>query len=92
MNNLFINYELHDVDKNMQDLDKAIESLGNSTRLHTGCWYVNSPEDVGDAIKRVSQFLTDKDTLVICDSSNDETTWFNLEDNRAQRVRQNWKM
>lgn len=92
MNNLFISYELSDTEKNLEPVDKAIESLGNSTKLHSGCWYVNSPENVADAIKRISQFLTDEDTLIVSDSSNDETTWFNLEDNRAQRVRQNWKM
>ena len=80
------------MDENLETVDKAIESLGNSTKLHSNCWYVNSPENVGDAIKRISRFLTEEDTLVVSDTSNDETTWFNLEDKRAQRVRQNWKM
>jgi len=72
MNNLFISYQLDEAEKNLEQVDKAIASLGNSTKLHNGCWYVNSPENV--------------------DASNNETTWFNLEDKRAQRVRQNWKM
>jgi hypothetical protein len=92
MNNLFISYQLNESEKNLEQVDKAIESLGNSTKLHNNCWYVNSPENAADAIKRVSRFLTEEDTLVVSDASNNETTWFNLEDKRAQRVRQNWKM
>ncbi len=92
MNNLFISFELNDVEENIAPVEKAIESLGNSTKLHNSCWYVNSPENVDDAIKRISKFLKEKDTLIISDTSNDASTWFNLEEKRAQRIRQNWKM
>ena len=92
MNNLFISYALDNKEENIEHVDKAIESLGNSTKLHESCWYVNSPENADAAIKRISRFLTEKDTLIVSDTSNDETTWFNLEDKRAQRVRQNWNM
>lgn len=92
MNNLFISYELSDAEKNIESVDKAIESLGNSTKLHQTFWYVNSPENAEKAIKRISRFLSKDDKLVICDASNNETTWFNLDDKRSQRVRQNWKL
>ena len=92
MNNLFISYHLNAPEANQEKVDKAIEMLGNSTRLHPGCWYVNSQHSVDKAIKHMRQVLTEEDTLIIADTSNDESTWFNLEDKRAQRVRQNWKM
>ncbi len=92
MNNLFISFELNDIEDNITTVEKAIESLGNSTKLHNSCWYVNSPENVDDAIKRISKFLKKEDTLIISDTSNDASTWFNLEENRARRIRQNWEM
>ena len=92
MNNLFISYKLNDTALNLEPVDKAIASLGNSTKLHDTCWYVNSQQTANDAIKRISKNLTEKDVLVVSDTSNNETTWFNLEDKRAQRVRQNWKL
>lgn len=92
MNNLFISYKLNDTSLNLERLDKAIATLGNSTKLHDTCWYVNSPQTASEAIKRISPNLTDKDILIVSDTSNNESTWFNLEDKRAQRVRQNWKM
>jgi hypothetical protein len=92
MNNLFISYELNDSKENLENIDKAIQALGNSTKLHNSCWYVNSPENAENAIKHISRFLTDQDVLIVSDTSNDETTWFNLEEKLEQRVRQNWKM
>lgn len=92
MNNLFISYKLNDTSLNLERLDKTIASLGNSTKLHDTCWYVNSPQNASEAMKHISQNLTDKDILIVSDTSNNESTWFNLEDKRAQRVRQNWKM
>jgi len=92
MNNLFISYNINNKEVESETVDKAIEKLGNSTKIHSGFWYVNSEHSVDKAVKHVSHFLTDKDTLVIADTSNNESTWYNLEDSRAQRISQNWKM
>ena len=92
MNNLFITYHLNSADDKNESVDKAIEQLGNSTKLHPGSWYVNSQHSADKAVKHIRQFLSEDDTLIIADTSNDESTWFNLEDSRAQRVRQNWEM
>jgi len=53
---------------------------------------VNSPLSAQDAVKRISGLLTDSDVLVVADTTNDESVWFNLSESKARRVAQNWKM
>lgn len=90
-NNLFFSYELAESEQQAK-LDKAIQSLGNATPLTKQSWYVNSPLTAQDAVRKVSGLLTEKDTLIVADTSNNESVWFNLEEKKARRVTQNWKM
>lgn len=92
MNNLFISFQLNNPDTNNDTIEQFVASLGNSTNLFSGCWYVNSPLSASDAIKKISRLLSKEDVLVIADTNNNEGTWFNLEEKRAQRIRQNWRM
>jgi hypothetical protein len=91
-NNLFFTYELSPQRESKAALDQAIQNLGNATPLTDSSWYVNSPLKANDAIKRLSGLLTDEDSLVIADTTNDESAWFNLPDIKARRVNQNWRM
>ena len=91
-NNLFFSYELAEQEERKEKLDKAIQSMGNATPLTSSSWYVNSPLTAHEATRRLSGLLTDEDTLVIADTSNDQSSWFNLEEKKARRVTQNWKM
>ena len=89
--NLFIYYRLDQTNKQAK-VDRAIASLGNSTDLFPGLWYVNGTEDAQEALKRISSWMTDRDRLVVVDAANDICLWFNLDEKRAQRIRQNWRM
>ncbi|MGD8914935.1 MAG: hypothetical protein PVJ68_19700 [Candidatus Thiodiazotropha sp.] len=90
-NNLFISYELKNSEQDPTDLNKAIESLGNSTQLHETCWYVNSPKNATEAASLVGSFIEEDDILVVANTSTDSATWKNLEEKREIRVKQNWK-
>lgn len=90
MNNLFFSYEAKS--ENEDQISKAIESLGNSTKLHTSCWYVNSKASAEEALKVIARFLTEEDTLVISDTTNNTSAWFNIEEKREIRVKQNWRL
>jgi len=91
-NNLFFSVELSEPEDRQEKVNKAIQSLGNATPLTELSWYVNSPLSAQDAVKRISGLLTDSDVLVVADTTNDESVWFNLSESKARRVAQNWKM
>lgn len=88
--NLFIFYELNAA--NIADVERAVKSLGNSTPIFSGVWYVNGIENAEEAIKRISSWMTDKDHLLVVDSASDIALWYNLDEVTAQRIRQNWRM
>lgn len=90
MNNLFFSYEVKNNDESQ--ISKAIESLGNSTKLHSSCWYVNSKATADEALKAVARYLNEEDSLVISDTTNNTSAWFNVEEKREIRVKQNWGM
>ena len=92
MNNLFITYQLTEEGEHKDELEKAVASMGNSTQLHATCWYVNSEHDTAKAIKYLSGFLSKEDILIVVDTSNEKSVWFNLDEKRAQRITQNWIM
>jgi hypothetical protein len=89
--NLFIHYLL-DPKTSEASIVRAVSSLGNSTPIFPGLWYVNGIEDAKEALKRVSSWMTDKDRLVVVDAANNECLWFNMDEKLAQRIRQNWRM
>ncbi|MES9851117.1 MAG: hypothetical protein ABW170_04715 [Candidatus Thiodiazotropha sp. L084R] len=74
-NNLFISYELKSSEQDQDKINKAIQSLGNSTQLHTTCWYVNSPKNATEAASLVGSFFDDDDVLVVANTSTDSATW-----------------
>ncbi|MCU7923124.1 MAG: hypothetical protein KZQ88_10565 [Candidatus Thiodiazotropha sp. (ex Dulcina madagascariensis)] len=90
-NNLFITFELTDPEQNQSNVFKAIESLGNSTRLHTTCWYVNSPRSASEAAGHIGSVMSEEDILVVTDTSNDSATWHNLNEKQEVRIKQNWE-
>jgi hypothetical protein len=90
-NNLFITYELKNSDQDPTKLNKAIESLGNSTQLHEACWYVNSPKNATEAASLIGSFIEEDDILVVANTTTDSATWKNLEEKREIRIKQNWK-
>lgn len=92
MHNLFISYELADELKNGDLAKRACQSLGNSTNLLKGCWYINSPYNADDAIKRIGGAFGPEDKLVVANTFSDSCTWLGLSETEAQRIRQNWKM
>jgi predicted proteasome-type protease len=88
--NLFIQYNI--LAANEKVLINSIQKLGNVTRIDNGFWYVNSTVDANEAIKRLASWVTDKDRVMVIDASNNQVFWYNLDDVKAQRIRQNWTM
>ena len=88
--NLFIFYQL--TTNKEEPVLKSIQSLGNITRLGNGFWYVNGNTGAEEALKRISSWMTQQDSALVVDAANNEVFWYNLDDTRAQRIRQNWDM
>jgi len=91
-NNLIISYELVESSADQSELTKAIQDLGNCTKLHSTCWYVCSPHSASLAAKRLSAVLNKRDILIIADTTNDSSVWHNLTPTQSMRVRQNWRL
>lgn len=88
--NLFIFYQLNAA--NISDVERAVKSLGNTTPVFSGMWYVNASENAEEALKRISSWMTEKDHLLVVDSATNTALWYNLDETLAQRIRQNWHM
>ena len=90
-NNLFISYQLNNPETNQEAIAKAIDALGNSTQLHSTCWYVNSPKNASEAGNFLGRVLDKADVLIVTNTSNDSAIWHNLSDKQEIRIKQNWK-
>jgi hypothetical protein len=92
VNNLFVSYELVKSEQNEQQVKRACQSLGNSTPLLSGCWYINSPFNADEALKRIGGAFSPDDKLVIANTKTDSCSWLGIGEKEAQRINQNWKM
>lgn len=90
-NNLFVKYCLAD-DKNREQVEKAVQALGNSTPFSDGFWYINSPQNSQEALDSISRAVTKEDEVIVINTSNDSCTWLNIGEKEARRISQNWKM
>lgn len=92
MHNLFISYELTSPETNGERVKRACKALGNSTPLLSNCWYINSPYNADEALKRIGGAFAEGDKLIITNTKTDSCVWLGLGEKEAQRISQNWNM
>lgn len=92
MNNLFISYELANTEENAERVKKACQALGNSTPLLSGCWYINSPFNADEAVKRIGGAFSPEDKLIVANTKTDSCSWLGIGEKEVQRIKQNWQM
>jgi len=90
-NNIFIYFETDNNDR-QTDIESKIKSLGNTTHISNNLWYSNIEAESEILVKHLSSNLTDLDQLIIIDAQNNTSHWFNMEDKKARRITQHWKM
>ncbi len=90
-NNIFIFFETEDSQRK-ENISKRIKNLGNTTPVSDNFWYTNSEATSEQLVRHLSQDLTDMDQLLVVDAQNNQSHWFNMEDKKAVRLTQHWRM
>lgn len=90
-NNIFIHFEIDNKDR-QTDIENKIKSLGNTTPLSNNFWYSNIEAESEKLITHLAENLTDLDQLIVIDAQNNTSHWFNMDEKKARRITQHWKM
>lgn len=89
-NNLFISYDLNSTGQNYTAVAEAIKSLGAWAKVHKSVWYVNSNLSSDEAAQKVWASMDRNDNLIVIDASNNNANWYNMPDEVAGHIRDNW--
>lgn len=90
-NNIIVQLDTQD-DERALEVENRIKNLYNVTPLSANSWFLNVEYTSEQLVRHLADALTDSDTLVVIDASNDNISWFNIDDKRATRIQQHWKM
>lgn len=89
-NNLFISYDLIQPGQNYETVIAEIKKLGSWAKVHYSLWYVNSLLSVSDASKQVLAVMDRNDKLIVIDATNNNASWYNLDEQVSQFIREQW--
>jgi len=92
MNNLFISYDLNSPGQDYTSVIEKIQSLGSWGKIQKSHWYVNSNISAKDACNHVRSVMDANDSLIVIDSTNNDAYWFNVSDEVAKHIQNNWKV
>ena len=85
MNNLYVSY-CSETPKSTAIIGDAVQGLGDALQLHASLWYVRSGLSASEIAETIWPLMDPHDRLVVIDSSNDATAWFNIDETVAERV------
>lgn len=89
-NNLHISYDLNVPGQNYDAVIAKIKTLGAWAKIHKSFWYVNSHLTAQQAALEVWSVMDQSDTVYVADTTNNNASWFNLSDEVAEHIKQNW--
>lgn len=89
-NNLFISYDLLNPGQNYEAVQTAIKQLGSWAKVHLSLFYVNSAYTAEQAAKHVRTAMDTNDKLIVVDATNNTAYWYNLPQEVAQAIANNW--
>lgn len=90
-NNLFVTYDPIKT-KDYPAVHKAIQSLGGCAKVTESNWYVNSTytASASQAVDIVRKAMDADDKLIVVDASNNVASWYNLSDEVAPYIKDQW--
>ncbi|ATM85935.1 hypothetical protein SM882_003356 [Yersinia enterocolitica] len=88
-NNLFVTYDLIKT-KDYPAVHEAIKSLGYWAKVTESNWYVSSAYSTLDAANIVKKAMDKDDKLIVVNASNKTAHWYNLSDEVATFIKNNW--
>lgn len=89
-NNLFISYDLYSPGQNYEKVIQAIKSLGNWAKVQKSFWYVNSNYTATNAVNIIRQSMDRNDSLIVVDATNNNASWYNLNDEIVKFIKDHW--
>jgi hypothetical protein len=89
-NNLFISYDLNSPGQDYAPVIDEIKSLGNWAKVQKSLWYVNSNLTAEQAYQRVWPRMDNNDSLIVVDSTNNESYWNGLSSDVTDHIKNNW--
>lgn len=88
--NLFISYDLYRPGQNYEQVAQSIKNLGAWAKIHQSFWYVKSTVGISDAGKRIWAVMDQNDKLIVIDTTNNSAVWYNLSEEVAKHIRDQW--
>lgn len=89
-NNLFISYDLYKPSQNYDTVIEEIKKLGDWAKVHLSLWYANSSLSAAEASKRVWAVMDANDKLIVIDATNNNASWYNLDDEVSKYLQDHW--
>jgi len=89
-NNLFVSYDLIQPGQKYETVIAEIKKLGSWAKVHYSLWYVKSQLSASEASKRVWALMDSNDKLIVIDSTNNNASWYNLDEQVSQFIKDQW--
>lgn len=89
-NNLIISYDLYKPGQDYDEVIAAIKTLGNWAKIHRSLWYVKSNHSASEASKKVWAVMDSNDTLFVVDATNNDASWYNLNQEVSDFIKTKW--
>lgn len=89
-NNLFISYDLNSPGQDYTKVTDAIKSLGSWAKVQKSFWYVNSSYTASQAEAIVRKAIDANDSIIVIDSTNNSASWYGLNDEVADYIKNQW--
>lgn len=77
--------------RNGYAFERELDKIGEAYRLNTVCWLVHTEFPVGQVRNSLLPHLGKTDSLMVVDSSNGKSAWFNLGPEAEARIRKIWR-
>jgi len=87
---LFVSYDLIQPGQKYETVIAEIKKLGSWAKVHYSLWYVKSQLSASEASKRVWALMDSNDKLIVIDSTNNNASWYNLDEQVSQFIKDQW--
>ncbi len=88
---LFVSFELHSPAANYHAVEDAIAALGQTVRVHTCFWYVESGLGPQEAAAKLWQVMDERDSVIVVDASHHEAGWKHVSMDVAEFIKTHWR-
>jgi len=89
-NNLIVSYDLNVEGQNYTAVSEKIKSLGGWAHIQKSVWYLKSALSCQQAAQSIYQSMDSNDSLIVIDASNNQASWYGLDDSVGEYIKGSW--